>query len=88
MRWYSMPLSLSTLASSLREVEHECAAREDQAVTVVERVEEEASFVGGPVIHDPVANGALEIELEQRHQLARLETRGPDGRSGRACGSK
>ena len=61
------------LVPSLLEIEDERAAREDQAIAVLERAQQEARLLGRVLRHDPVALASLQIELEQGHQLARLE---------------
>jgi hypothetical protein len=66
-------LALGRLGAGLGEVEDERAARERELVAVVERVNEVARLVGGLAADGSVALGALQVELEEQRELARLE---------------
>jgi hypothetical protein len=66
-------LPLGRLGAGLGEVEDERAARERELISIVQRVNEVARLVGGLAADGPVALRALQVELEEQREFARLE---------------
>ena len=64
---------LGWLGAGLLEIEDQSASREHDAVTALERSEKEAGLLCGCGRRHAVALRAIEVELKQRNELARLQ---------------